>query len=73
MITSLILALVTVSIISFLLVGESDQEQVYAQTQKTNFTQLFSTSEEFRVKGCVNPVLCPPTVEVLYEDPLLWS
>lgn len=27
----------------FLVVGESDQEQVYAQTQGTNFTQLFST------------------------------
>jgi hypothetical protein len=70
MITSLVVALVTVSIISFLLVGESDQEQVYAQTQGTNFTQLFS-SEEFRAEDCTNPVLCPPTIEVLYQDPTL--
>jgi hypothetical protein len=53
------------------LVGKLDQEQAYAQTQGTNFTQLFSTSEEFKVKGCDNPVLCPPTVEVLYQDPTL--
>ena len=71
MITSLIATLVTVSIISFLVVGESDQEQVNAQTQGTNFTQLFSTSEEFKSEGCDNPVLCPPTVKVLYQDPTL--
>jgi hypothetical protein len=70
MITSLVVALVTVSIISFFVVGESDQEQVYAQTQGTNFSQLFS-GEEFRAVDCSNPVLCPPTIKVLYQDPTL--
>jgi hypothetical protein len=36
MITSLVVALVTVSIISLLLVGKPDQERSYAQTQITD-------------------------------------
>jgi formate hydrogenlyase subunit 3/multisubunit Na+/H+ antiporter MnhD subunit len=43
MVTSLVVVFETVSIISFLLVGKTDQEQAYAQTQAINFTQLFST------------------------------
>jgi hypothetical protein len=42
MTASFVVALVTVSIIFFLVVGESDQEQAYPQTQGTNFTQLAS-------------------------------
>lgn len=70
MIISLVVALVTVSIISFFIIGDSDKEQAYAQPQGTNFTQLFS-SEEFMAEDCTNPVLCPPTIKVLYEDPTL--
>jgi hypothetical protein len=68
MIASLVVALVTALTISFLLVGESDQEQVYAQTQGTNFTQLFSSREEFR-PAC--PDECLPKIEVFHEDPTL--
>jgi hypothetical protein len=69
MITSLILALVTVSIMSYLLVGNPDQEQAYAQTQVTNFTQLFSTNKEFQLCPENIPGLseCLPVVNVLYH------
>ena len=71
MITSLVVALVTVSIISLSLVGKPDQERAYAQTQVTNFTQLFSTSKDFQQCVESRPDLCAPTVDVLYEDPTL--
>jgi hypothetical protein len=51
--------------------GEPDIP-LYAQnqTQITNFTQLFSTSEEFQ--QCIEGLSpCLPTVIVLYEDPTL--
>lgn len=64
---------VTITVISLLLIEQSNQEQVYAQnqTQITNFTQLFSTSEEFQ--RCLEyvPDTCIPTIDVLYEDPTL--
>ena len=75
MITPLVVALVTVSIISFLLVGKPDQEQAYAQTQVTNFTQLFSTDKEFQICPedivMVNLTECTPLIDVLYHDPTL--
>ena len=75
MITPLVVALVTVSIISFLLVGKPDQEQAYAQTQVTNFTQLFSTDKEFQICPedivMVNLTECTPLIDVLYQDPTL--
>ena len=79
MITSLVVIFVTVSIISFLLVGMPGQEQVYTQTQGTNFTQLFSTDKEFQlcpedVGGVFtvgNLTECTPLVRALYEDPTL--
>lgn len=66
---------VAITIISFLLIEQSNQERVYAQnqTQATNFTQLFSTSEEFQ--RCLELTSmeppCIPTIDVLYEDPTL--
>jgi hypothetical protein len=62
--------LVTITVISFLLIEESNQEQAYAQnqTQVTNFTQLFSTDEEFQLCYEAN---CVPTINVLYQDPNL--
>jgi hypothetical protein len=72
MITSLVVILVTVSVNSFLLVGKPDQEQAHAQTQGTNFTQLFSTDKEFQTCGFVgNLTECTPSVRALYEDPTL--
>jgi hypothetical protein len=55
------------------------QEQVYTQTQGTNFTQLFSTDKEFQlcpedVGGVFtvgNLTECTPLVRALYEDPTL--
>jgi hypothetical protein len=69
-ITALVVVFVTISIISFLLAGKPDQEQAYAQnqTQVTNFTQLFSTDEEFQLCYEAN---CVPIVNVLYQDPNL--
>ena len=67
--------LVTITVISFLLFEQSNQEQSYAQnqTQVTNFTQLFSTSKEFQncVEGLRPEIGCAQTVTVLYEDPAL--
>lgn len=70
MIAALVVIMVTATAISLILIEHLNQEQVYAQTQGTNFTQLFS-SEEFMAQDCTNPVLCPPTIGVLYEDPTL--
>jgi hypothetical protein len=70
MIAALVTIVVTVTAVSLILIEHLNQERVHAQTQGTNFTQLFS-SEEFMTKDCTNPVLCPPTIEVLYEDPTL--
>jgi hypothetical protein len=33
-------------------VGKPDQEQAYAKSQVTNFTQLFSTSKDQTVMTC---------------------
>jgi hypothetical protein len=67
--------LVTITVISFLLTEQSNQEQAYAQnqTQVTNFTQLFSTDKEFLkcVEGLRPEIGCAQTVNVLYEDPTL--
>ena len=72
MITSLVVALVTVSIISFLVVGESDQKQVYAQTKGTNFTHFFSTSKDFVQCQDINVAgICVSSIDVLYKDPTL--
>jgi hypothetical protein len=74
MITPLVIMFVTVTIISFLLV-KLDQEQAYAQTQGTNFTQLFSTNKEFQICPediyLVNLTECTPLIDVLYQDSTL--
>ena len=72
MITAIAVISAMVTIISLLLICQPGDEEAYAQMQAqgTNFTQLFS-SEEFRAKDCTNPVLCPPTIGVLYHDPTL--
>ena len=49
-------------------VGKPDQEQAYAKSQVTNFTQLFSTDKEFQLCFEAN---CVPTINVLYQDPNL--
>ena len=72
MITPLVVALVTVSIISFLLVGKPDQEQAYTQTQGTNFTKFSSTSKDFVQCQDINVAeSCVSSIDVLYEDPTL--
>jgi hypothetical protein len=75
MITPLVILFLTVSITSFLLVGKPDQEQAYAQTQGTNFTQLFSTNKEFQICpediSMVNLTECTPLIDVLYQDSTL--
>jgi hypothetical protein len=52
-----------------------DQEQAYAQTQGTNFTQLFSTNKEFQICPediyLVNLTECTPLIDVLYQDSTL--
>ena len=57
------------------MVGKPDQEQAYAQTQVTNFTQLFSTDKEFQICPedivMVNLTECTPLIDVLYQDPTL--
>ena len=62
--------LVMITVISFLLIEQSNQEQAYAQNQTlvTNFTQLFSTDKEFQLCFEAN---CVPTINVLYQDPNL--
>jgi hypothetical protein len=75
MITPLVILFLTVSITSFLLVGKPDQEEAYAQTQGTNFTQLFSTNKEFQICpediSMVNLTECTPLIDVLYQDSTL--
>jgi hypothetical protein len=70
MIAVTVVMLVTITVISYLLFEQSNQEQSYAQnqTQGTNFTQLFSTDKEFQ--QCLADT-CLPTVNVLYQDPNL--
>jgi hypothetical protein len=67
-------AFVTIAAISVLLFEQSNQERAYAQnqTQGTNFTQLFSTDEEFL--NCIAAQYggeCIPYIDVLYQDPNL--
>ncbi|MFZ0646905.1 MAG: hypothetical protein WAM27_01655 [Nitrososphaeraceae archaeon] len=65
--------MVTITVISYLLIEQSNQEQSYAQnqTQGTNFTQLFSTDKEFLETPCPYTAGCPEPIKVLYEDPTL--
>ena len=65
--------LVTITVISFLLIEQSNQEQSYAQnqTQGTNFTQLFSTEQEFLVSSYPYTAGCPQPIKVLHEAPTL--
>jgi hypothetical protein len=70
--------LVTITVISFLLIEQSNQKQSYAQnqTQGTNFTQLFSTDKEFLSYSLPCPYTAgcshiPPPIKVLHEAPTL--
>jgi hypothetical protein len=73
MISVAAVALVTITVILFLMFEQSNKDQTHAQnqTQGTDFAQLFST-EEFMAPDCTNPVLCKvPPIEVLYQDSAL--
>ena len=70
--------LVTIAVISYLLFEQSNREQLYAQnqTQGTNFTQLFSTEQEFLSYSLPCPYTAgcshiPPPIKVLHEAPTL--
>lgn len=75
MIAALVAVVVTVTVISLILIEQSNQEKVYAQTQTqvTNFTQLFSADKEFQLCPENIPGLntCIPIVDVHYQDPTL--